>query len=421
METIQRDYAPKGVSFYYIYKALAHPELNGYVTPFTLEERLMHVKEAERTLGSKIAWICDTMENDLKHAFGDAPNSEFIIGPDATILERRAWSNPSRLRRDLEELVGAVERETRIGDLDMKTAPPPDKVASGIVPRAVLPGQMVPLKVEPVFDSSKTPFYVKLRVEATNRVLRDGAGKLYFGFHLDPIYRVHWNNLTDPLIFQVESKTGATITPAEGRGPKVNEAADSDPREFILDVNGAESGRAEMNVTVRYFACDNANTFCIPVTQRYTVRIEQDHDGGRARRGDSRRLGPFAGNGGGDFRRRLMQFDDDGDGKIDRDEAPEQFLQRFGQIDSNDDGFIDQSELNSAQPPPRFPGAGLAGGRMRMFEQMDANGDGKLTRDEASGPMAARFESMDSNRDGAVDRTEMESSMQRGRRGPGRR
>jgi len=33
------DYAPKGVKFYYMYKALAHPELDGYVNPFTLKIR----------------------------------------------------------------------------------------------------------------------------------------------------------------------------------------------------------------------------------------------------------------------------------------------------------------------------------------------------------------------------------------------
>jgi hypothetical protein len=35
LEAIERDYSDRGVKFYYIYKALAHPENNGYVTPFT--------------------------------------------------------------------------------------------------------------------------------------------------------------------------------------------------------------------------------------------------------------------------------------------------------------------------------------------------------------------------------------------------
>ena len=50
MEAMHRDYAPKGVKFFHIYKYLAHAGRKGYVQPFTLEERLLHVKEAQRTL-----------------------------------------------------------------------------------------------------------------------------------------------------------------------------------------------------------------------------------------------------------------------------------------------------------------------------------------------------------------------------------
>ena len=72
METVERDYSPRGVKFFYIYKALAHPEQNGYITPFTLKERLMHVAEAKEKLKSRFTWLCDSMTNDLKHALGDA-------------------------------------------------------------------------------------------------------------------------------------------------------------------------------------------------------------------------------------------------------------------------------------------------------------------------------------------------------------
>ena len=46
----------------------------------------MHVDEAKRTLGSRIPWICDNMDNDLKHALCNRPNSEFIIDPDGKIV-----------------------------------------------------------------------------------------------------------------------------------------------------------------------------------------------------------------------------------------------------------------------------------------------------------------------------------------------
>ena len=63
LETVYRDYSAEGVKFYYLYKALAHPGLNGYIRPHTLEERLLHIEEAKRTLGSEIPWLADSMEN----------------------------------------------------------------------------------------------------------------------------------------------------------------------------------------------------------------------------------------------------------------------------------------------------------------------------------------------------------------------
>jgi hypothetical protein len=283
---------------------LAHPETNGYVTPFTLEERLMHVKEAERTLGSEIPWICDTMENDLKHGLGDAPNSEFIIDPQGKIAVRRSWSKPSELRSDLERLVGSVEHPTTVADLNMKTAAPPKAAKTGIVERVKMPEQMQALKITPVMVSLE-PFYVKLRAEATREVTRTGSGKLYLGFHLDPLYNVHWNNLTAPLTFKIKTSSGTKITPASGEAPKVKVDSDGDPREFLLDVN-TERGAKSFEVTVKYFACNDEEGWCKPVTQQYTVHLEVDSDGGNARRGgrtkgrDDRagRLPNFRGPGG---------------------------------------------------------------------------------------------------------------------------
>lgn len=47
METIYRDYSTKGVRFFYIYKALAHPETNGYITPFSQVPRTVRDAQLE--------------------------------------------------------------------------------------------------------------------------------------------------------------------------------------------------------------------------------------------------------------------------------------------------------------------------------------------------------------------------------------
>ncbi|MFQ5744056.1 MAG: hypothetical protein ACE5HV_10760 [Acidobacteriota bacterium] len=369
METIERDYSPRDVKFYYVYKALAHPELNGYVQPLTLEERLMHVAEAKRSLGTRVEWLADNMDNELKRALGDVPNAELVIDPDGKVVRRRAWSDPTALRADLEELVGSVDNPTTLADLDM-AAPSFAKptVATGVVPRVEMPGRMQALKIEPVLEGAELPFYAKLRLEADQGVMRDGTGKLYVGFHLDPLYHVHWNNLAPPLQFELQPPQGVSVSPARATFPKVEEEADADPREFLLEIDSDEApapGDPPLELKVDYYACDNDNTWCIPVSQSYLVHLERDPDGGRVfgrgaggrigggRFGGQRAMpgrGPDAGRrfDGGDFIERVKRWDANGDGLIVREEVPERMRERFfDRADTDGDGVIDADELEA--------------------------------------------------------------------------
>lgn len=274
-----RDYEPQGVRFYYIYKLLAHPEKHGFVQPFTIEERLLHIREAKRRLGVKVPWLCDTMSNDLVHALGNAPTSEFIIDPDGNVARKRAWGNAQRLRQDLKELVGAVEDPTRPEDLgltyDLDTAP----VATGVVERIEVPRAMRPVVVEPIFDTHKTPFYAKLRADADDGLLREGNGKLYLGFHLDPLYGFHWNNLTKPIHVEIDPSGNHTEAPRSLDGPAVGVESDADPREFLFDV-AAWDVKSPIKLTVRYFACNDERGVCVPVRQQYLIRRKFDRDSG---------------------------------------------------------------------------------------------------------------------------------------------
>ena len=82
--------------------------------------------------------------------------------------------------------------------------------------------------------------------------------------------------------------------------------------------------------------------------------------------------------------------------------------------------------------PPGGPGGpgGQDGQRQRMdpaqmLERMDANGDGKLSKDEVPAPLAERmFERADTNKDGFLDKAELEAmakagAMRGGQGGPG--
>ena len=208
---------------------------------------------------------------------------------------------------------------------------------------------------------------------------------------------MHWNNLVDPLHFELQLPQG-TASPLSGTGPKVDVEADSDPREFLIEVDAWQS-EIPLQATIRYFACDDAETFCIPVTQEFRISLERDSDGGR-------RTGTFPGRGGGGMAGRLRDRDTNRDGRISRDEVPEQMGRIFARLDTNGDGFIDEDELDRM----------ASGTRMQRFLERDEDGDGRLSRDELPERMRQRFDRMDANDDGYVDREELEVMFERIRR-----
>ena len=273
METIYQDFAPKGIQFFYVYKPLAHPELHNYVRPVSLDERLMHVTEAKRRLGSGITWLADTMANDFHKALVQFPNAEVILDPEGRVVMRRPWSRPAQLREDLAAIVGPVESPTTIADLDLPEQPPLPTAQKGVVPRVPLPEGALPMLVE-VVEQTSTPYYVKLRAEGAPELWDTGKGEMYLGFHLDPLYRVHWNNEVDPVEWRISAPDGVVVTPSQGIGADPDAPADADPREFIVEVDGTPG--AVVDVQVQYFACDDALTFCIPVRQNYQVTLVRD-------------------------------------------------------------------------------------------------------------------------------------------------
>lgn len=244
----------------------------------------MHVAEAKRMLGSSVTWLADTMDNVWHDAMANTPNGELVVDPDGLVVARRTWSDPVALRHDMERLVGAVDHPTAVADLDLPTQPPMPTVAKGIVPRVEMPPNMASIQVDADVEGSDFPFYVKIRAEADQNLLRDGAGTMYLGFHLDPLYRVHWNNEAGPVQFNFSVPDGVTMTPSRAAGPEVEQPADADPREFLLQVD-ARALDKPLDLEVFYFACDDALTFCIPVTQNYQIHLERDNHGRTIRTG----------------------------------------------------------------------------------------------------------------------------------------
>lgn len=122
------------------------------------------------------------------------------------------------------------------------------------------------------------------------------------------------------------------------------------------------------------------------------------------------------GSGGG--RMDVMQSDKDGDGKVSKEEAPEQLQSFFDNIDTNKDGFIDKSE-SDAMRSRRGSGGGGGGGQRGNIMSNDKDGDGKLNKEEVPSFLQGAFDRLDTNTDGFIDKDEADAMRRRFEQGGG--
>jgi len=283
------------------------------------------------------------MSNDVKHALGNAPNSEYILDAEGRIFALRGWSDPTATREDFERLLGQVENPTTIADLNLPSNPPPKIAPRGIVPRIDRPRNMIAIRYEAQVGFRTDPIYAKLRAEAEPELLRNGTGKLYLGFFPDPIYGVHWNNLVDPIRYEIKAPNGITVSPAQGEGPRIEESSDVDPREFLIEIEGAQPGQ-KLELEVRYFGCNDEEGWCKAVSESYTLLLEGDPDGGRPRPpASNNRPNQRRGRGNAPPEFVIRRFDQNQNGQLDPEERPA-IMQFF---DTNKDGRMTPRERQS--------------------------------------------------------------------------
>lgn len=104
----------------------------------------------------------------------------------------------------------------------------------------------------------------------------------------------------------------------------------------------------------------------------------------------------------------LDEMDANGDGKLTRTEYRAGLIAGSMKFDRDGDGRIFPSEMPAAA---RLPG--IKPVMMRVFRQNDTSGDGALSREELGARAEARFTEIDANGDGFLERAEIKAARKR--------
>ena len=119
------------------------------------------------------------------------------------------------------------------------------------------------------------------------------------------------------------------------------------------------------------------------------------------------------------------RLDANADGKLTKEELPEQMAEKIMEGDADGDGVVTKEEFEAAREKMRGRRGerhGQGGADLgAFFDRFDANEDGKLTKDELPERAADRIMKADADGDGAVTKEELEAAREKmgGGRGEG--
>ena len=124
--------------------------------------------------------------------------------------------------------------------------------------------------------------------------------------------------------------------------------------------------------------------------------------------GERHGQGPHGGHGA---MMMLERFDTDGDGKATRAEVEAWRADQLKRFDTDGDGTLSLAEFQPLFAEMMKPAS------VRAFQQLDRDGDGKITEAEQTRPIERMFSRMDRNDDDTVEPGEMggRHGMHRGR------
>ena len=347
IEAIARDYAQKKVGFSYIYRHLQHPENNGYVQPYLLKERARQTQIAKEKLITSVPWLYDVMDNQTAEALAAEGNSGvFIFSSDGTQLYAGPIADETGLRKLLADIVGTATTPTSSDSLPPPNLAPLEMPETKFVERVKInpaTDHYVPLQTSPM--ESEVPYYVKARVEGDKTLIESGEGKIYLGFHIDPLYQSAWNNLGEPLRYTLKAPQGV-VAPSINSAPRVTEqATDTEPREFLLEARKLDPNKP-LILQVSYSIYSALSKRTIEVQQQYFVYLSQDPFGGRVfgRQPNKAAQAKTDASNSSAYEKLLERFDFDRNGQLTKEETIGRLFSQFDQIDTNGNGTIEEDE-----------------------------------------------------------------------------
>jgi len=98
----------------------------------------------------------------------------------------------------------------------------------------------------------------------------------------------------------------------------------------------------------------------------------------------------------------LAQADSNGDGSVTKQELLDMRAANFGRLDRNGDGFVDSNDSPPMGPPKKRFEEVLA-----QVKAADANGDGRIAKQELVGAPTPRFDAADKDKNGVLSSQEM--------------
>lgn len=349
IETAARAYDSGNVRFFYIYRHLSRPENNGFLQPFHILERTRQAQLASELLRTRVPWLLDTMDNQAAKALEQDESNHriFIYSPDGRQRFAGAITDPSAFRKALENLAGAPDTAIKpsrplppkLKPISLKPAEVVDRIEFNPSTDSFLP-----LEISP--RASRHPYYVKLRAEANDALLESGDGKIYLGFHVDPLYKMEWNNKEDPLKYTASTPHGV-LAPSIKSAPRITgQPNDSEPREFMLDARQLDLSKP-LSIRIEYYVSSPDRLKREKVSQSYRIHLKADPYAGQA----YRRQIPYGESASStkdipktNIHPDLLKYDENGDGRLSRNEVPGKLNMKFRDLDTNGDGYLSDEE-----------------------------------------------------------------------------